>query len=52
MEVKELINLLNRAAAGLETPGDLTKLDLDELIEDLTVMANLLEESTVTEINC
>ena len=38
------------AAPSLETPGDLNALELDELAEDLTVMGNLLEESTVTKI--
>lgn len=38
------------AAPALETPRDLNALELDELAEDLTVMGNLLEESTVTKI--
>lgn len=36
---KELRDLLNRAAAALETPGDLTRIDKAQLIEDLTVAA-------------
>jgi hypothetical protein len=52
LKVKEIINLLHRAAAALETPGDLNELDLEELAEDLTVMGNLLEESTVMKIKC
>lgn len=35
----ELVNLLNRAAAALETPDDLTEEDKAYLIEDLVVMA-------------
>ena len=38
------------AAPSLETPRDPNALELDELAEDLTVMGNLLEESTVTKI--
>lgn len=32
---RDLANLLNRAAAALETPGDLTGEDKQELIKDL-----------------
>jgi len=39
MKNRELVNLLNRAAAALETPQDLTKEDMEQLIEDLIVAA-------------
>lgn len=39
---KDLANLLNRAAAALETPLDLTPLDITKLVEDLTVAATQL----------
>jgi DNA-binding ferritin-like protein (Dps family) len=39
MKQKDLINLLNRAAASYETPGDLDGDDLSHLVEDLTVAA-------------
>lgn len=39
----ELVNLLNRAAAALETPDDLTEEEKAYLIEDLVVMAAHLE---------
>lgn len=52
VSIKELINLLNRAAAAIETPKDLNPLELEELAEDLTVVADLLSESPITEIPC
>ena len=39
MKTRDLVNLLNRAAAALETPGDLEPGDVEALIEDLTVAA-------------
>ena len=35
MKARDLQNLLNRAAASLETPDDLTEGEKNELIEDL-----------------
>ena len=40
---RELINLLNRAAAAIETPDDLTKRDFSDLVEDLVITAAELE---------
>lgn len=40
---RDLINLLNRAAAALETPNDLTQEEKDFLVEDLVVAAKNLE---------
>ena len=40
MKPRDLKNLLNRAAAALETPDDLTDQDIAYLIEDLIVAAN------------
>ena len=42
MTKKELINLLNRAAAALETPGDLSDEEKRFLTEDLVVVAKSL----------
>ena len=39
MKNRDLVNLLNRAAAALETPKDLQPDEVDFLIEDLTVAA-------------
>ena len=39
MSARDLAALLNRAAAALETPADLTPSDVDALIEDLCVAA-------------
>lgn len=39
MKNKELINLLNRAAAALETPADLTDAEKQHVIEDLAIAA-------------
>lgn len=38
VKLRNLQNLLNRAAAALETPKDLTPKERVELIEDLTAM--------------
>ena len=43
---KELVNLLNRAAAALESPLDLNPIEMNELIEDLVCAANELESET------
>ena len=39
LQTHEMKNLLNRAAAALETPGDLSGNDKKNLIEDLAVAA-------------
>ncbi len=39
MKNRDLVNLLNRAAAALETPADLTAQDVRDLIADLTTEA-------------
>lgn len=39
----ELKNLLNRAAAALETPGDLSRNDFGALLEDLHLAAEEIE---------
>jgi len=44
MKTKDLKNLLNRAAAGIETPDDLSEEELKELLEDLTSTANEVEK--------
>lgn len=41
---RELTNLLNRAAAALETPADLSVSDKEALVEDLVVAARCIEE--------
>lgn len=40
MDNKKIASLLRRAAAGFETPGDLTKDDVDALTEDLLLAAD------------
>lgn len=47
----ELFNLLNRAAAAIETPADLTDDDRTALIEDLAVAAQPFEENLEIEID-
>jgi hypothetical protein len=42
MKPRDLANLLNRAAAALETPDDLSEIELEELIEDLQAEADSL----------
>lgn len=42
--LKELIALLRRAAAAIETPGDLTKEELEHVAEDLNIKATELED--------
>lgn len=42
MKTRDLLNLLNRAAAALETPKDLTPKERAELIEDLLHAAKSL----------
>ena len=44
LDKTELANLLNRAAAALETPDDLTKEDVANLILDLVVAATEIAE--------
>ncbi len=44
LKKRDLANLLNRAAAALETPDDLNELEVSELIEDLVVEARAYEE--------
>lgn len=44
MKRRDLVNLLNRAAAALETPEDLTETGIALLIEDLCVAARELED--------
>lgn len=39
MKQKDLINLLNRAAAGYETPSDLEGDEMRHLIDDLSIAA-------------
>lgn len=41
---KDLAALLNRAAAAIETPGDLTEEDRAYLLDDLTAAAESVEE--------
>ena len=45
MKTKELVNLLNRAAAALETPQDLNPFEIEDLTRDLTITAREIEES-------
>jgi hypothetical protein len=42
----DLIALLNRAAAALETPNDLTPEEVEHVIEDLVVEAKKLGDAT------
>lgn len=46
--LKELIALLRRAAAAIETPGDLTKEELEHVAEDLNIKATELENTEDT----
>jgi len=43
MKTRDLINLLNRAAAAIETPNDLNEAEIIELIEDLIAVADAME---------
>ncbi len=45
VKTKELTNLINRAAAALETPGALTPTEQRELIEDLVIMAKEVDSN-------
>lgn len=45
MKTRDLINLLNRAAAAIETPNDLSEVETIELIEDLIVAAEAMEQT-------
>lgn len=45
MKTEDIVDLLIRAAAGLETPGDLSDRELVDLIEDLRDAAQDLEDS-------
>ena len=44
MKTKDLVNLLNRAAA-LETPKDLNQQEFQDVIDDLTFYANQIAEN-------
>jgi hypothetical protein len=52
VSVSEIIALLNRAAAGMETPDDLAEHEREYLVEDLTGMAALLENHQIDHIPC
>ena len=43
LKSRDLKNLLNRAAAALETPGDLSQEDVEVLIADLLAAAEEIE---------
>ena len=43
MKQRDLAELLNRAAAALETPDHLSDLERDDLVEDLVVAAKEME---------
>jgi len=45
MKTKDLVNLLNRAAAALETPKDLNQQEFQDVIDDLTFYANQIAEN-------
>lgn len=45
MIVEDLIVLLNRGAAAIETPGDLNKEELSQVAEDLAAAAYELEKN-------
>lgn len=47
MKHRELINLLHRAAAALETPSDLTEADKKALVEDLVYAAEEVNASNI-----
>lgn len=49
MKIRDLVNLLNRAAAALEDPGALSDRELVDLIEDLTQAAQDLGDETKQE---
>lgn len=44
MKRKDLVNLLNRAAAAIETPGDIELVELNYLVVDLLVAATKISE--------
>jgi hypothetical protein len=46
MKTRDLINLLNRAAAAIETPADLEHNEVLDLLEDLLQLAQKLEQET------
>jgi hypothetical protein len=50
IQIAELMNLLNRAAAALDDPKSLNDLELEELSEDCQVMSDMLEEAEITYI--
>ena len=50
IQIAELMNLLNRAAAALDDPRALNELELEELSEDCQVMSDLLEDAEVSHI--
>ena len=43
MKARDLANLLNRAAAAIETPGDLSDRERVDVVEDLTTAAKEIE---------
>jgi hypothetical protein len=53
LKTRDLVNLLNRAAAALETPADLTEQEQGELVQDLTAAAeeiHLTRKATLGEL--
>jgi hypothetical protein len=46
MKKRDLINLLNRAAAAIETPADLEHNEVQYLLEDLLQLTHKLEQET------
>jgi hypothetical protein len=46
MKNRDLINLINRAAAAIETPADLTEDEIQDLLDDLDAAALELEDQT------
>lgn len=47
MKQRDLVNLLNRAAAALETPADLTPDDHQQLVQDLIAEAAFAGAATI-----
>lgn len=44
MKKRDLVNLLNRAAAAIENPADLNHNEVQELLEDLLTAADELKK--------
>lgn len=44
LKPRDKINLINRAIAALETPADLTREEVNQLIDDLDSLAQELRE--------